>query len=161
MSYPFGSPVAYNSPPFGAVASPYAAPGYAPSSYGTAFGSPGVGPVQSPYGMPVSPFGMQQQLVGSPVAQPNAAGMGQALLQAAFSQQQDEQKEMIAIEVHHQRLNRVEDVVEGLARETSMVATDHEMRMRKVEEFLAEQIQRMRTNMQQEVSTADSVGAKR
>ncbi|CAD7928121.1 unnamed protein product [Amoebophrya sp. A120] len=144
MSSPFGSydPLVGGSPMRTNM------PGFGNTAFGNALTVP-----QANYPLSPQPFVNSPAAYASPLpanlamAPPTPAGMGQALLQAALSQQADEQREMIAIEVHHQRLNRVEDVVDGLARETSMVATDHEMRMRKIEDFLADQINRMKQGM--------------
>ncbi|CAD7928696.1 unnamed protein product [Amoebophrya sp. A25] len=124
--------------------------GFGGANYVTPNSSPYVGPTMQPFGAGgtmIVPSSMAQPFGTAPP--PTTAGMGQALLQAALSQTEYENRELVAIEVHHRRLNRIEDVVDGLAREMSIAATDHELRMRKIEEFLEQQIRRMKTDMDQ------------
>ncbi len=163
---PFGAPSYF--PPgtmIGAAGGPPAHPFGSPAPGASIFGS-SLGPMTtnpfgaSPTAMAVGSFGVQQptwnsvQFSAQPINPTNwsvaqvfghHSGFAQALNSAAMTKNDLDNREMVALEIHHRRLNRIEDVVDALAQETSAVVVDHEQRLRKIEGFLSDQISRMAT----------------
>mmetsp|Transcript_4298 Transcript_4298/g.10491 ORF Transcript_4298/g.10491 Transcript_4298/m.10491 type:complete len:253 (+) Transcript_4298:199-957(+) len=160
--------------PIAAPASPFGPTPFAMQQPGQILtGLPGGVSTAAPFSREFSPFGIQQPQFGSIgfSADPGLTAMygsalqtapvnvfgsnsrfAQALMAAALTKQDLDNREMVALEIHHRRLNRVEDVVDALASEVSNVVSDHEMRLRKVEGFLSDQIARMATGMDNALS---------
>ncbi|CAD7948029.1 unnamed protein product [Amoebophrya sp. A25] len=78
---------------------------------------------------------------------------GQALVAAALTQRDMEEREQVALEIHQLRLNRLEDVIDVLAVESGNVVQDHEMRLRKIEGFLSAEVTKMVTDQQNSLDT--------